>query len=78
MLIISTKEQNSEAELFAMMLESQGIRYKTMVDLPTAMRVAEGKLNPACGTIVVAPDGKKLFSMFDICAWIDEQGLRLL
>jgi hypothetical protein len=78
MLILSTKEGLRDAEMYAMMLESQGIRYKTMVDLPLAMRTANGRLNPACGVIVVAPDGKKLFSMFDICAWIDEQGLRLL
>lgn len=78
MLILSTQEINEEAELFAAMLRSQNIRHQVIVDLPTAMRVAEGKLNPACGTIVVAPDGQRLRSMFDICAWIDEKGLRLL
>jgi hypothetical protein len=77
-LILSTQEKNEEAELFAAMLRSQNVRHKIVVDLPTAMRVAEGRLNPACGTIVVAPDGQKLRSMFDICDWINEKGLRLL
>lgn len=77
-LILSTAAQNPEADLFKAMFASQGISATIIHDLPTAMKEARGHLNPACGTIVITPDGRKLFSMFDICEWIDFKGLRLL
>jgi len=77
-LILSTVVKNPEAEMFKAMFESQNIGAMIVHDLPTAMKEANGRLNPACGTIVIAPDGRKLFSMFDICEWIEIKGLRLL
>lgn len=53
-------------------------KYDHTVDGQRAIRLAKGLINPSGGFVILAPDETILLNYFDLCKWIEDQGLRLI
>lgn len=67
--------ESKMANVIATLLQDCSIPYTTVHDVRTTMVTARGRTNPIFGVIVVSDAGDVMHSIFDVCKWIERNGL---
>lgn len=70
--------QNHNLEICLLVLIENHIQFVEFEDAKKAMQLSHGLINPRGGFVMETRGGEVLLNYFDLVAWIEKNGLRLI